>query len=44
MYGRKFMGIRRVSYLIDEKGKIAAVWPKVKPEGHADELLAAAGA
>ncbi len=44
MYGRKFMGIRRVTYLIDEKGKIAAVWPKVKPEGHADELLAAAGA
>jgi peroxiredoxin Q/BCP len=44
MYGRKFMGIRRVTYLIDEKGKIAAVWPRVKPEGHADELLAAAGA
>jgi thioredoxin-dependent peroxiredoxin len=44
MYGRKFMGIRRVTYLIDEKGKIAAVWPKVKPEGHADELLAASGA
>ena len=44
MYGRKFMGIRRVTYLIDEKGKVAAVWPKVKPEGHADELLAAAGA
>jgi peroxiredoxin Q/BCP len=44
MYGRKYMGIRRVTYLIDEKGKVAAVWPKVKPEGHADELLAAAGA
>ncbi len=44
MYGRKYMGIRRVTYLIDEKGKIAAVWPKVKPEGHADELLAASGA
>ena len=44
MYGRKYMGIRRVTYLIDEKGKVAAVWPKVKPEGHADELLAASGA
>jgi thioredoxin-dependent peroxiredoxin len=44
LYGRKFMGIHRVTYLIDEKGRIAAVWPKVKPDGHADELLAAAGA
>ena len=43
MYGRKYMGTNRVTYLIDEKGKIAAVWPKVKPEGHADEILAAAG-
>jgi peroxiredoxin Q/BCP len=41
MYGRKFMGINRVTYVIDEKGKIAGVWPKVKPEGHADEILAA---
>ena len=44
MYGRKYMGIHRVTYLIDEKGKIAAVWPKVKPEDHADEVLAAAAA
>ena len=44
LYGRKSMGIHRVTYLIDEKGKIAAVWPKVKPDGHAEELLAAAGA
>jgi len=42
MYGRKYMGIHRVTYLIDEKGRIAAVWPKVKPEDHADEVLAAA--
>jgi len=42
MYGRKYMGTHRVTYLIDEKGKIAAVWPKVKPDGHADEVLAAA--
>jgi peroxiredoxin Q/BCP len=39
MYGRKYMGTHRVTYLIDEKGKIAAVWPKVKPEGHAEEIL-----
>ncbi len=43
MYGRKYMGTHRVTYLIDEKGKIAAVWPKVKPDGHADELLEAIG-
>jgi peroxiredoxin Q/BCP len=44
LYGRKFMGIHRVTYVIDEKGKIAAVWPKVKPDGHAEEILASAGA
>lgn len=44
MYGRKFMGTNRVTYVIDEKGKIAAVWPKVKPEGHAEEILKAIGA
>ena len=43
MYGRKYMGTHRVTYLVNEKGKIAAVWPKVKPENHADEVLAAAG-
>lgn len=41
LYGRKFMGIHRVTYLIDETGKIAGVWPKVKPEGHAEQILAA---
>ena len=41
MYGRKYMGTNRVTYLIDEKGKIAAVWPKVKPDGHAEEILEA---
>ena len=40
MYGRKYMGTNRVTYLIDEAGKIAAVWPKVKPETHAEEILA----
>jgi peroxiredoxin Q/BCP len=41
LYGRKYMGTNRVTYVIDEQGKIAAVWPKVKPDGHADEILAA---
>jgi peroxiredoxin Q/BCP len=41
MYGRKYMGTNRVTYVIDERGKIAAVWPKVKPEGHAAEILRA---
>jgi peroxiredoxin Q/BCP len=40
MYGRKYLGTHRVTYLIDEKGTIAAVWPKVKPDDHADEVLA----
>ncbi len=43
MYGRKYMGTHRVTYVIDETGKIAAVWPKVKPDGHADEILEAIG-
>ena len=43
MYGRKYMGTHRVTYLIDEKGRIAAVWPKVKPDGHADEILERSG-
>ena len=41
MYGRKYMGIQRATFLIDEKGKIAAIWPKVKVKEHADEVLAA---
>lgn len=40
LYGRKYMGTNRVTYLIDEAGKVEAVWPKVKPETHADEILA----
>ncbi|HEU4388904.1 MAG TPA: thioredoxin-dependent thiol peroxidase [Blastocatellia bacterium] len=39
LYGKKYMGTNRVTYLIDESGQIAAVFPKVKPEEHADELL-----
>ncbi len=44
MYGRKFMGINRVTYLIDKNGKIAQVWPKVSVDGHAEEVLEAAKA
>ncbi len=39
--GKTFMGVSRVTYLIDENGVITQVWPKVEPEGHADEILAA---
>ncbi|MBI4305218.1 MAG: thioredoxin-dependent thiol peroxidase, partial [Chloroflexi bacterium] len=40
--GRKFIGMRRMTFLIDEKGKIVRIWEKVKPEGHAQEVLEAA--
>jgi peroxiredoxin Q/BCP len=44
MYGRKFMGIIRSTVLIDEQGRVAQVWPKVRVDGHADEVLEAARA
>jgi thioredoxin-dependent peroxiredoxin len=44
MYGRKFMGVNRITYLIDKNGKIARVWPKVSVDGHAEEVLEAAKA
>lgn len=44
MYGRTFMGIARMTFLIDRDGRIARVWPKVKVDGHAEEVLAAAKA
>ncbi|NLG08684.1 MAG: thioredoxin-dependent thiol peroxidase [Deinococcales bacterium] len=37
-FGNKHMGVFRVTYLIDPNGKIAHVWPKVTPQGHADEV------
>lgn len=40
MYGRKYMGIVRSAFLIDEDGKIAKAWYKVKPEATATNLLA----
>src|SRR5690242_12758283 len=42
LYGRKFMGITRATFLIDQEGRIARIWPKVKVEGHAEDVLAAA--
>ncbi len=42
MYGRKYMGVERSTFLIDEKGRIARVWRKVSAPGHAAEVLAAA--
>ena len=44
MYGRTYMGVERTTFLIDRDGRIARVWPKVKVEGHAQEVLEAARA
>jgi len=44
MYGRKYMGIERATFLIDAKGVVRKVWRKVKVPGHVDEVLAAAKA
>jgi peroxiredoxin Q/BCP len=41
-YGRKYMGIERATFLIDEKGKIAEIWRKVRVKGHVDAVLDAA--
>ena len=41
MYGKKYMGIERSTFLIDAQGKIARVWRKVKVPGHAADVLAA---
>jgi peroxiredoxin Q/BCP len=38
--GRKYMGTHRVTFLIGPDGRIKKIWPKVKPEEHADEVLA----
>lgn len=40
MYGRKYMGIDRATFLIDAEGKIKALWRKVKVSGHVDAVLA----
>ena len=42
MYGRKYMGVERTTFLIGADGTIKAIWPKVKVDGHAAEVLKAA--
>jgi thioredoxin-dependent peroxiredoxin len=42
MYGRKFMGVIRKTFLIDAAGRIVRAWPKVSVPGHAEEVLSAA--
>ncbi len=44
MYGRKFMGVIRKTFLIGPDGRVAMVWPKVKVAGHAEAVLEAARA
>ena len=44
MYGRKYMGVERTTYLIGKDGRVANVWQKVKVPGHAEAVLAAARA
>ena len=41
MYGKKYFGIGRSTFLIDTKGKINKIWPKVKVDGHVEEVLKA---
>jgi|ERR1035441_2753394 peroxiredoxin Q/BCP len=43
MYGKKYMGVDRTTFVIDTEGKIKKIFPKVKVEGHAEEVLAALG-
>ena len=41
MYGKKYMGTERTTFIIDSKGKIAAIFPKVKPAEHAELVIKA---
>lgn len=41
MYGRKFLGVVRATFLIGADGRIARIWPRVSVDGHAEEVLAA---
>lgn len=41
LYGRKYMGVERTTFVIDKEGKIAKIFTKVRPQGHNDEVLAA---
>jgi thioredoxin-dependent peroxiredoxin len=42
MYGRTFLGILRTTMLVDEDGRIARIWRRVRVDGHAEDVLAAA--
>lgn len=44
LYGRKYMGIERATFLFDGEGRLVRSWPKVKVKGHAQEVLEAAQA
>ncbi len=41
MYGKKYMGVARTTFIIDGQGRIAKIFEKVKPEGHNQEVMAA---
>lgn len=43
LYGKKYMGVDRTSFLLDENGRVAKVWRKVKPDEHAGQVLAELG-
>jgi peroxiredoxin Q/BCP len=43
MYGKKYMGVARTTFLLDEGANVLKVWRDVKPKGHAGEVLAALG-
>ena len=43
MYGRKYMGVQRSSFLIDEKGRIERAWPKISPKDTPTQVLKALG-
>ena len=41
MYGRKYMGVERTTFVLDRDGRVASVFEKVKPAGHAEAVAAA---
>jgi peroxiredoxin Q/BCP len=41
MYGRTYWGVERTTFLIDEQGRIAKIFPKVRVDGHLEDVLAA---
>ena len=43
MYGRKYMGVARMTFVIDAEGRIKKIFPKVKPAGHAAEVMGVLG-